>query len=227
MNITNLLIIKTEAQKYLLENPERFTELEKKKFLSNLNNWLTQKDYVYDDEVYDFLIEKSFINKPTRAISFFRYINSKYNPTQYKNILDVGAGRMCHLSSRLGRAGYTTTAIDPKIRLTNNEASQLKIHSTIKDNFYCDEYTPSTKSSFDIQIYDLLVGLEPCDATEHIIRQSLKYNKPFEVILCYTVHKTLNNTKCKNIESWYNYLKSISNEVKINNVDNSFIATNN
>lgn len=226
MNIKGLIVIKAEAQKYLQENPERFNKEEKEKFLKDLNHWLTEDDKAIDDDVYDFLVNKSLVQKPTRATTFARYICKKYSSESHKNILDVGAGRMCHLSRRLERSGFVPTAIDPIIRLSQEEATKLKINNIITSKFYCDEYYEE-KNGFDIRPFDLVIGLEPCDATEHIIRQGLKYDKPFEVMLCYTVHKALDNTKCKTVDDWYNYLKSISSEVKINEADNSFIATNN
>ena len=95
-----------------------------------------------------------------------------------------------------------------------------------RDYFYCDDFS-NEEQGFNISPYDLLIGLEPCDATEHIIRQSLKYNKPFEIALCYTAHKALVDCKIKTREDWYNYLKSISSEIKINRIEDNYIATNN
>lgn len=220
------IIIPSLAKEYISKNPERFTPEEIKKFNNDLNNYLNNKSKIIDDEVFDFLVYKGLINNGSRHNQFAKYINSKYAPNTTPNILDVGAGRMCHLSHRLSRSGYNMTAIDPKIRLTDSEAQAMNLKIE-RNNFYCDEYAPQNTSGTPINDYDLLVGLEPCDATEHIIRQGLKYNKPFEVLLCYTAHKKLTGGMPQSPEAWYKYLRNISSEIEVKKYDDSFIATNN
>ena len=109
--------------------------------------------------------------------------------------------------------------------MKDNELKPRLISSIIRKHFICDEYSKNLGTP--INQYDLLVGLEPCDATEHIIRQSLKYDKPFEIFLCYQVHKALNGIKFTCPEDWYEYLSSISKEVKIIKQGEDFCATNN
>ena len=74
--------------------------------------------------------------------------------------------------------------------------------------------------------FDLIVGLEPCGATEHIIRQALKYDKPFDVSLCAAPHNALNGDTFNSYLEWYNHLKNISKEVSIIKNDCGYIATN-
>jgi len=64
-------------------------------------------------------------------------------------------------------------------------------------------------------------------ATEHIIRQALKYNKAFDVLLCAAAHDGLGGEKFESPEAWYKHLRHISREIKIQKVGNSFVATNN
>ena len=111
--------------------------------------------------------------------------------------------------------------MDPKIRLKDNEIKPRKIKQIIKKPFYCDDF--SNKGT-DISKFDLIVGLEPCDATEHIIRQGLKYEKPFEVSLCYQAHNGLNGQKFNTPEDWYKHLQQISNEVDILKMEDDYIA---
>ena len=224
MDNTNLinLIIFSKAEEYLKLNSERFTHFEKDKFLLDLKAYLFKQDKAITDEVFDFLVAEKLIENKPRTHSFIRHLIAKYNATITPKVLDVGAGRMCHLSTELGRRGFKVTAMDPKIRLKDTEIKPRKIQSIIKQPFYCDEYGKGTDiSNFDL----LLVGMEPCDATEHIIRQGLKYEKPFEVSLCYQAHNALSGQKFKTPEDWYEYLQQISSEINILKPSEDYIAS--
>lgn len=225
MDNTNLinLIIFSKAEEYLKRNPERFTPFEKDKFMLDLKAYLFKDEISIDDEVFDFLVSEKLIENKPRTHSFIRHLISKYNHSNTPKVLDVGAGRMCHLSTELGKRGFTVTAIDPKIRLKDNEIKPRKIQQIIKKPFYCDEY--ANNGGTNISNFDLIVGMEPCNATEHIIRQSLKYEKPFEVTLCYQSHNALNGQKFKTPEDWYKYLKQISSEVDIIKTSDNYIAS--
>ncbi len=218
--LVNLIIFK-KAEEYLKFNSERFTPFEKDKFILDLKAYLFKQDNAIADEVFDFLVSEKLIENKPRTYSFIRHLINKYNTTTTPKVLDVGAGRMCHLSTELGRRGFKVTAMDPKIRLRDNEIKPRKIQSIIKQPFYCDEYGKGT----DISNFDLVVGIEPCSATEHIIRQSLKYEKPFEVSLCYQAHDALNGQKFKTPEDWYKYLQQISNEINILKTSEDYIAS--
>ena len=225
--MTNIdIIYHTFAKQYISENPERLTQDEIKKFYSDLDDFINNKEETITDMVYDFLIAKNLIKNQPRHNQFAKYIITKYRTLPISKILDVGAGRMCHLSKRLSRSNFIMTAMDPNIRLTEEECNKSNIQ-TVKKEFYCDEFAPKDLQGTDIKDYDLLIGLEPCDATEHIIRQSLKYDKPFEVLLCAAPHKKLTGEMPKDYETWYKYLKNISHEIAINKLDNGYIATNN
>lgn len=219
-SLLNLLIFQKAAD-YLKRNPERFTSNEKDKFIADLKSYVLTKDKVIADEVFDFYVSEKLAQNEPRTTSFIRHLISKYNTTTTPKVLDIGAGRMCHLSTELGERGFKVVAIDPKIRLKESEIKQRKIQRIIKQPFYCDEYGKGT----DISNFDLLVGLEPCDATEHIIRQGLKYEKPFEVSLCYQAHNALDGKTFATPEDWYEYLQRISNEINITRIDNNFIAS--
>ena len=224
--LTRLIIFK-KAEKYLQDNPERFNDDEKKIFRLQLDDYLNYPNQrSIDDNVYDFFVNCDITKDQNRHILFAKYLIKKYSPSTHPNLLDVGAGRMCHLSNRLARNNFNITSMDPKIRLSESEAKQQKISKIITSKFYCDDYAPKETTGTNITDYDIIVGLEPCDATEHIIRQSLKYDKPFDISLCATHHKPLENKKVRNQEEWYEYLQSISSEVKIKKVPGMYIASN-
>ena len=211
---------------YLEKNPERFNDQEKVKFMQDIQTWAFGKSDVIADEVYDFLIAVKFIEEQKREQQFASYINDKYGFLRFRKILDVGAGRMCRLSGLLAANGAKVYAMDPNIRLTNNEAMQMGIRGISRDKFYCDEYSKAGRRGTNVRPFDVLVGLEPCDATEHIIRQGLKYDKPFDVLLCAAPHDALDGTKFERYEDWYEHLLKISADVDIKNVNGSYIASN-
>ncbi len=217
-------IIKNKADLWLKENPLLLNSKEKQKFLMGLQNYLDSKTITIDDEVFDFLVQQKLVQNEPREKSFEKYLIKKYESVNGLNILDVGAGRTCTLSKILATDGAKMTAMDVNIRICNDDLRRMRIKA-LKNFFRCDEYSKNGRGT-DVKNFDIIVGLEPCDATEHIIRQALKYDKPFDVCLCVAPHKGLNGLMFGSFEEWYNYLKSISKEVTILEQGNNFIATN-
>ncbi len=213
------------AAYYLQKNPYRFNKQEKEKFLKGLQEWLDGKSETIDDEVYDFLLDMGLYKKERREDEFISFINQKYGIIRFSKILDVGAGRMCKLSQALAKYGNTLYAIDPNIRLLPDEARKMGIKTIKKEFFICDEFAKSGRGT-NIQNVDYIFGVEPCDATEHIIRQGLKYDKPFDILLCGAPHKGLNGKTFDSYEDWYEYLESISTEVQIRKFKTSYYASN-
>ena len=222
--LSEIMLI-SKAEQYLKLNPERFTNAEKEKFKCGLAEWIAGTSETIDDEIYDFLVSLKFDGRRSREEEFASHIMQNYSNIQFRKIMDVGAGRMCKLSSVLAKCGYKMYAIDPNIRLLSKEAGKLKISSMLKNKFVCDDLALNGKGT-NIQNYDLIVGLEPCDATEHVIRQAIKFNKPFEILLCASQHDGLDGTKFKTYLEWYEHLKGISSEVKITRKKNSYFASN-
>lgn len=223
MTIDELIV---SAYKYLEKNPERFTSQEKVKFLEDLKEWINGKSNVIADEVYDFLMEFHGAEQKKRHIQYASYLNKKYGSLKFRRILDVGAGRMCRLSETLAKYGAKMYAIDPNIRLSENEAYDKRITAISKKHFECDEFATKGKKGTYVQPYDMIIGLEPCDATEHIIRQGMKYDKLFNILLCAAPHDALNGRKFERYEDWYEYLASISTEVEITKVNEDYYASN-
>ena len=172
-------------------------------------------------DFYDFLVY-AHLQRTPRHEHFGKVICNKYSIENFTNVLDVGAGRICRLSKYLLDRGYSVTAIDPKIRLQDGEIEGLEL---IREHFKSDEYSKRKKGT-NISEYDLVVGLEPCDATEHIIRQCLKYNKPFEISLCFAPHRALNGRNFNDYKEWHTYLDSISEDVHIEKLpDGQIVAS--
>lgn len=218
-------VLKYHSDIWLKENPLLLNSQEKQKFLKGLDNYLENKDVAIDDEVYDFLVQRKLIDNEPREDSFIKYLNKKYGSLRSAKILDVGSGRVCALSKAMAEQGANVTAIDTNIRLSSDALRKSKI-TAIKKLFRCDEYSKNGVGT-NIEDFDLIVGLEPCDATEHIIRQSLKYDKPFDISLCAAPHVSLSGQSFRSYMDWYKYLESISKEISINKYDLDYIATNN
>ena len=216
------MLIHKKLDEYLKRNPERFTKPEKDSLITKVYAWLETDEKWILDEVEDFLVWAGIYRHKKREEVFRDYIVNKYDVKKYRNVLDVGAGRVCKTSTSLGNSGYIVTAIDPNIRLETKELRERKIKSIIKRPFVCDEY--GNGNGTNISRYDLIVGLEPCEATEHIIRQSLKYDKPFDVTLCYQEHSALDGTSFRTPEEWYEHLASVSKEVSIDKVGSMYHA---
>lgn len=222
MRVDQLYVI---ALAYLEKNPNRFNAQEKTKFMAGLKEWIDDKSETIDDMVYDFLVDVGIYKRPKREDVFVSYLNQKYGMIRFSKILDVGAGRMCKLSEALVKYGNSLYAIDPNIRLSKDEAKKLGLKSISTQKFLCDDFAKKGKGT-PVDNYDYIFGLEPCDATEHIIRQGLKYDKPFDVFLCGTSHNALNGKKFNSYNEWYDYLASISNEVNISKYGSVYVASN-
>ena len=218
-------MVRNQADIWLKENPLLLNSEEKRKFLIGLQDYLENKSMAIDDEVYDFLVQRKLINNEPREQTFMKYLIKKYGSLKNCNVLDVGSGRICSLARCIAEQGGKVTAMDINIRLTNQVLRKSKI-MTSRKLFRCDEYSKNGVGT-NIDNFDLIVGLEPCDATEHIIRQSLTYDKPFDVNLCGAPHKSLTGETFRTYEEWYNHLSNISNEVYIIKNDCGFVATNN
>lgn len=149
---------------------------------------------VVSDEIIDFLDIKE--GKPTRFESFARYIETRYDVNKYNNVLEVGCGPTAELAKELIKRNYNVTCID-KVVIPNDD------FKCIKELF---DYR-----TFDVNEYDLIVGLEPCEATEHILLGGLKNNKPFVISLCYSPHDSIDGKKFENYVDWDNYLIEKSN----------------
>ena len=219
------MILSIKANEWLKLNPERLNAKEKERFLKDFQEFLSGKSKIVADEVFDFLVSFGFTKDLPREKEFANHLNKKYSFVKFKNVLDVGAGRLCKLSRELTRLGFQTTAIDPNIRISASEAKAFKLKAVKTSKFFCDEFAKNGRG-FDVSSFDLIVGLEPCDATEHIVRQSLKYDKPFDVLLCAAPHDALSGENFKTYEEWYDHLRKISSEIEISKKGSSYFATN-
>ena len=147
------------------------------------------------DEYVDF---KLWLNGlPLRQERFAEYIAKRLKNHPNAKILDVGCGRLGRLTKMLSKKGFLMTGIDPK----------LEISSTDSIKFYKQEFDYKTAMLND---YDYVIGQEPCDATEHIVRACLIQNKPFLISLCGTPHKLLSGETPETPYDWFDCLVNIA-----------------
>ncbi len=93
-----------------------------------------------------------------------------------QNILDVGCGYMpafARLVAKKQEQG-SVTAIDKNIITTDFDDIKA-----IKGSF---------NESFDISNYDLIYGLQPCEATPDMIKLANKYDKDLCILVCGCTH---------------------------------------
>ena len=218
------MIIRQQAELWIKENPLLLNKQEKQKFWVGLTEYLEDKGITIDDEVFDFLVQRKLVHNEPREVAFLKYLVDKYGCLSGKKVLDVGAGRVCALSKAIAGEGAKVTAMDTNIRIDGGILRKNKV-VPIRNLFRCDEYSKNGVGTC-IDNFDLIVGLEPCDATEHIIRQSLNKGKPFDVSLCAQPHRGLNGETFRTFEEWYEHLAKISREVSIVKRHCGFVATN-
>ena len=174
-------------RKYLIKRKSEDIELKVKELEQYLKD--SSKLVVVHDELIDFF--DLINNRKTRWQAFRRYIEINYKLGQFEKILDVGCGPFRDLSIELENKGYIVDSIDPRIEIED-------------ENHIVKGYFNYQKT--DVSKYDLLVGLEPCDATEHIMKSGLNNNIPFAVALCAAPHNSISGRKFKTMEEWYEYL---------------------
>lgn len=196
-------IIINQFRKYL----ERIEAEDIDKKTNDLMLYITNqyKENTICDEIVDFY---DILNgNPSRYTAFARYIQTRFKINSYKNVLDVGCGIFALTTKELISKGYNAVGMDPKVK-------------NIQNLYTIREYFDYLKT--DVSNYDLLVGLEPCDATEHIILSGLKNDKEIAVVPCFAPHNAIDGTKYKDYIEYHKALLNISSslymeEVKILN----------
>ncbi|MDO5480635.1 MAG: UPF0146 family protein [Candidatus Saccharibacteria bacterium] len=146
------------------------------------------------DELVDILLWIEC--KPSRAEMFANYICSKVKPGS--KILEVGCGPKAKMARKLMKRGMQVTAIDPLLK----EPS---------DNFRREYFT----LDYDVAFYDVVVGLEPCEAIEPLIRVCIREKKPFIAAPCGQPHQRLSGELDDDGLAWWNYLKNLHPKIEL------------
>lgn len=183
---------------YRLNNPNELTPIQFRKLEIEIKH---SKSNIVSDEYADFkLWYNGYLSRQHYFKNFLleRFGSlSKISLKKVVNILEVGCGRTAQLSKLLSNDGFCVTCIDPKLEV--NDCTNLK---TIKGEFNYE--------TFDLTGFDCVIALEPCDATEHIIRACINQNVPFIILLCSIPHSLISGEKPNDVFKWYSFLLSIA-----------------
>lgn len=137
-------------------------EIEDKLFLGFTDN----NDII--NQIYSFV---NIIKKDLNPYLYFsNFVNEKFK-TKEKRILEVGAGIIPVLTNLMeNQFNIKIDCIDKKIIFKY----------LVKGKIFEEDFSLKT----NISNYDLLIGYNPCGATENIIRNAINNQKEFCIALC-------------------------------------------
>lgn len=133
-------------------------------------------------------------------LAFYNYLRSNFDLN--KNILEVGSGTIPILVTYLNKDNVTL--------MDKNLIEEFyKDYNYIKETFNVDT---------NIDDYDLIIGYNPCQATESIIRNAIQNNKNFSIALCGCCFLP-NEYEERTSQKWHEYLYNIANELAKDNYE--------
>ncbi len=194
-------------EKFREENP---LEFEQEQFDRVEKDLYTPRKGIASDEFVEFrLWSKGF---KSRQEYFAEFVEKILPVSRYKKLLEVGAGRNMRLSKILAEKGYEMTAMDPRLEeeLVRDELEKGEASRKIEGKIERFEFGKT-----NISEYDGIIGQEPCDATEHIVRACIQEKKSFVVSLCGAPHRLINGEMPKDVEEWYSYLEEAGGKESI------------
>ena len=163
-------------------------EMENKLFLGYTNN---------NDTINQIYCKLNLVNDNINAYKgFIKILEDNFDLNN--NILEIGAGTIPILAKYLNDKKINVDILEPNIIFDN-----LTIGRVIKKKF--DEKT-------NIQKYDLLIGYNPCGATEDIIKNAINSNKDFCIALCGCCFLP-EGYKKRTPNEWHKYLFDIANKL--------------
>ena len=185
--------------KYRQENPYLLDETGFNKIVFDI--MAPGTDFVYD-EYLDFLLWCN--GKPGRQDNFRNFLTTALFPhcPDCQSIMEIGCGKYARLSASLAYDGFTVTCVDPVLE-NKSSYNTIKYYSISFD--YRDDFCLQLAAS-----NDLVIGQEPCDATEHIIRACEITQTHYFVILCAVPHMRSDNIMPQSVWDWYDYLQACS-----------------
>lgn len=143
-----------------------------------------------------------------RFRAFAEFIHTTY--PNIGKVADVGGGRG-DVSFFLHELGHDATIIDSRAaRLPRWIKRSLRRESVKQGRLVELPRVVGKVQDTDLQAFDLIVGLHPDEATEHIVRTAIKYNKEFAVVPCCVF--PIDGVK-RSKENWRDYLISLSKDI--------------
>lgn len=149
-------------------------------------------------------------NKFNYYAKIFENIKQNYSDVYNKSILDIGCGNYPALVELIAREMHAKKAagqidgMDPKIII--QKFDDLKNSALYKTNF-----TTST----NVDKYDILMGVLPCEATEAIIRKSCSKEKEMVLVPCGCLHP-IDGRTFFNVDDYIFFLRNMVKKYKSN-----------
>lgn len=187
------VILMRKYRRFCKENPLEFTGEQLGRIEADIRY---PRKGVVSDEYVDFWLWKKGLK--SRQEYFAEYVENLFPAAKYQKLLEVGCGGTARLSKLLTTKGYKMSAMDPQICPESVETYDI---SWEKEAFIWGKT--------DIIKYDGVVAQEPCDATEHIIRECVAEKKDFIISLCGTAHRPISGEMPEDLSAWYRYLEEI------------------
>lgn len=198
-NFIQRIKLKKFKAKYIKLYPDYLQEeIEEKLFLGYTNN----NDTI--NQIYCFL---NLVSDDINGYKAFITILEN-NFDLNKNILEVGAGTIPILAKYLIDKKVNVDIIDPIIIFDK----------LVDTNIIKEKFTEKT----NINKYDLIIGYNPCGATEDMIKSAIKNKKDFCIALCgccFLPKEYKNRTP----KVWHKYLFDLAKELGKNNYEIKFI----
>ncbi len=148
------------------------------------------------------------VNDRRRFRAFACFIQMTY--PHVRTVADV-AGGCGNVSYHLCDLGYDATIIDDRdARLPSWMHRELRKQSVKQGRLIEIPRIVKRVQEVDLRPFDLIVGLHPDEATEHVVREALKHDKDFAIVPC-CVFPSDGVKRSK--EDWCAYLISLSPDI--------------
>lgn len=198
-NVEKEKLTKFKQEYYNLYPDYLQEELDEKLLLGFTNN----NDIINQIYCYLNLIEEN-INP---YLEFYNILNNNFDLKNMK-ILEVGCGFIPILSKIFSDNNISIDIIDPLVTFKTLNAGKV-----LNEKFSIDT---------NIDNYDLIIGYNPCGATENMIRKSITESKDFCIFLCGCCFLPADYTD-RTPDRWHKYLYDLATELSNGKYEIKFI----
>lgn len=144
------------------------------------------------------------VNDATRFPKFASFIADKWS--RGTEVADIAGGRG-NLTFYLRQLGYASTIIDVReTHLPGRLRRALRKESRKTGRNVALQKVVGCVEQVDLQGFDLLAGLHPDQATEHVIRRAMALEKDFAVVPCCVF--PIDGVK-RSKDAWFEYLRNL------------------
>lgn len=166
-----------------------------------INDRLKKCKYGYTCDIDQIYCHLNLININISVYYKFYELSKKYFNLTNLRLLELSCGYIPILSALYIENNINITAVNNKILFSNYKGVK-----TIEFDL---------NKPFNMEKYDLILGIRPCTPTEKIIDECYKYKKNFIFYLCPCIHNSINNINFSSYNEWVKYLKN-----KLKNFEN-------